>query len=138
MVMALIVWNESRYGVNIKEIDSQHKQLVDVINLLQSAMSEGKGKDVLGKILGDMARYAKTHFATEEGIMKSKGYPGYTDQKKEHDAFTEKALNLKSDFDGGKITLTIDTLKFLKDWLDGHIANEDRKYSGFLNEKGVV
>ncbi len=136
--MALILWNEARYGVNIKEIDSQHKQLIDVINLLQSSMSEGKGKDVLGKILGDMARYAKGHFATEEKIMKTNGYTGYDDQKKEHDAFTAKAVALKSDFEGGKITLAVDTLTFLKNWLDNHIATVDKKYSNFLNEKGVV
>ncbi|VAV84693.1 hypothetical protein MNBD_DELTA01-120 [hydrothermal vent metagenome] len=136
--MALIVWNEGRYGVNIKEIDNQHKQLVDVINLLQSAMSEGKGKQVLGEILGDMAQYAKGHFATEEKIMKTNGYSGYDDQKKEHDAFVAKAVALKTDFDGGRITLSVDTLTFLKNWLDGHIANEDQKYSSFLNAKGVV
>lgn len=136
--MALIVWNEARYGVNIKEIDDQHKQLVDVINKLQSAMSEGKGKDTLGNILGDMAQYAKTHFATEEGIMKSNGFPGYEDQKREHDAFTAKAVKLKTGFDAGKLTLSISTLNFLKGWLDSHIANEDRKYKTFLNEKGVV
>ncbi len=138
MIMALIVWNEGRYGVNIKVIDDQHKQLVDVINNLQSAMSEGKGKDVLGKILGDMARYAKGHFSTEEKIMQTNGYAGYDDQKKEHDAFTEKAVALKTDFDSGKLTLSVNTLTFLKNWLDGHIANEDQKYKAFLNSKGVV
>jgi len=136
--MALILWDEARYGVNIKDIDNQHKQLIDVINLLQSSMSEGKGKDVLGKILGDMAQYAKGHFATEEKIMKTNGYPGYDEQKKEHDAFVAKAVALKSGFDGGKITLSVDTLTFLKNWLDNHIATVDKKYSAFLNEKGVV
>ncbi len=136
--MALIVWNEARYGVNIKEIDNQHKQIVDVINHLQASMSQGKGKEVLGKILGNMAQYARGHFATEEKIMQTNGYPGLTEQKKEHEAFTKKALALKADFDSGKVSLSIDTMMFLKNWLDDHIANTDRKYSKFLNDKGVV
>lgn len=135
--MALIVWNEERYGVDIKEIDDQHKQLIDVINKLQSAMSEGKGKETLGSILGEMARYAKGHFATEEKIMETHGYAGYDDQKKKHKDFVAKAMTLKSDFDSGKLTLSIDTLKFLRDWLDTHIATEDQKYKAFLNDKGV-
>lgn len=100
-------------------------------------MSEGKGKDALGSILGEMAQYARGHFATEEKIMKTHGYGGYDDQKKKHEDFVAKAVALKSDFESGKLTLSIETLKFLKDWLDTHIATEDRKYKSFLNDKGV-
>jgi len=41
------------------------------------------------------------------------------------------------DFDSGKGSVSVDLLNFLKDWLVGHIGNSDKKYSQFLNSKGV-
>ena len=43
--MALINWNDS-FSVNVAVIDQQHKKLVDMINDLNDAMKQGKGKDV--------------------------------------------------------------------------------------------
>ncbi len=48
--MPLIQWNES-FSVNVVEIDKQHQKLVGMINDLYDAMHQGKGNDVLGKII---------------------------------------------------------------------------------------
>jgi hemerythrin len=40
----LIKWNEF-YAVNIKEIDYQHKKLIELINQMNNAMKAGKGKE---------------------------------------------------------------------------------------------
>ena len=59
--MALINWNES-LSVNVKEIDLQHKKLIDMNNELNEAMKLGKGKDALGKIVNGLISYTATHF----------------------------------------------------------------------------
>jgi hemerythrin len=46
--MALVVWTE-QLSVGIKEIDYQHKKLVDLINELNDAMRTGTGNDILKK-----------------------------------------------------------------------------------------
>ena len=48
--MEIIRWNDS-YSVNNEQIDSQHKNLVTIINRLAESMATGQGKDVLGKII---------------------------------------------------------------------------------------
>ena len=63
--MALIQWGDS-LSVNIVEIDIQHQKLVGMINDLNDAMLQRKGKDILGKILNGLMAYATVHFATEE------------------------------------------------------------------------
>jgi hemerythrin len=45
--MALIQWNDS-LSVNVVEIDKQHQKLVRMINELNDAMRQGKGKEALG------------------------------------------------------------------------------------------
>ncbi len=51
--MALIQWDGS-FSVKVAEIDQQHQKLVSMINDLNDAMKQGKGKDVLGKIVNEL------------------------------------------------------------------------------------
>ncbi len=135
--MALFVWSD-KYSVNIKEIDEQHKKLVDMLNELHDSMKAGKGKEVLGSIFTGLIQYVGTHFATEERLMSSNAYPEYAAHKAEHTKLTQKALELQKNFQEGVPVLTVELMNFLKDWLQTHILGTDKKYGPFLNSKGVV
>lgn len=135
--MALFVWSD-KFSVNIKEIDSQHKKLVDLLNSLHDSMKAGKGNEVLGKTLTELIQYVGTHFATEEKLMSAHGYPEYNTHKAEHEKLAQKAIELQKDFQQGAPVLTVEVLGFLKDWLQNHILGTDKKYGPFLNSKGVV
>jgi hemerythrin len=134
--MAMIAWNNN-LSVNVVEIDMQHKKLVAMINELYDAMKVGKGKEAIGKILNDLILYTATHFKTEEQYFTKFGYPNTADHKMEHTAFVEKVKEFKSGFDTGKVTVTIEVMKFLSDWLFKHIMVTDKNYSKFFNEKGL-
>lgn len=135
--MALFEWSD-KYSVNIKQIDEQHKKLVDMLNELYEAMKTGKGKEVLGKTLTELIQYVGTHFATEEKLFSTYGYPEYNAHKAEHIKLTQKAIELQKDFQQGAPVLTVEVLGFLRDWLQNHILGTDKKYSQFLNSKGIV
>ncbi|MGD1075133.1 MAG: bacteriohemerythrin [Thermodesulfovibrionales bacterium] len=135
--MALITWSDD-LSVNIGSIDAQHKKLVALVNTLHDAMSSGKGQQALGKILDELIEYTKSHFATEERLMTTHVYPGYLSHKKEHDGLTQQVLTVHQDFKAGKPVITVEIMRFLKDWLSRHIQGTDKKYSPFLISKGVV
>ena len=134
--MPLITWNET-LSVNVQEIDSQHKHLVELINQLHDAMSQGRGREVMGKVLEGLIDYTRTHFATEERLIAAHAYPGLPRQKAEHDALTKKVLDLQSQFLAGQGVLTLEVMKFLKDWLSNHILEVDKQFGVYLNSKGV-
>ncbi|MBI1937888.1 MAG: bacteriohemerythrin [Ignavibacteriales bacterium] len=134
--MALLTWNNT-YSVNINSIDNQHKRLVDLMNNLHDAMKQGKGKDVLGEILNDLANYTVYHFNHEEKLFASHGYPEGNLHKAEHDKLIKQVDELKNKYNSGSVTVTLDVLNFLKNWLTDHIVGSDKKYSSFLNERGV-
>ena len=134
--MALINWNES-FSVNIAEIEQQHIKLIAMINDLHDAMKQGKGKDILGKIVNGLINYAATHFKKEEKYFDLYGYPETDSHKKEHSAFVQKVSEFKDGFEKGKLTLSIEVMSFLSDWLKNHIKRTDKKYSQFFNEKGL-
>jgi len=134
--MALIKWDNG-LSVGVVEIDQQHQKMVGMINDLNDAMKQGKGKDVLGKIVSGLASYAGTHFRTEEGYFARFAYPDAEHHTKAHADFTKKVVEFKAGFDKGKIGLTIDVMNFLSNWLQGHIKGEDKKYGPFFNAKGL-
>ena len=125
--MEIIQWNET-LSVSNSLIDSQHKRLVSLINELHTAMKEGRGKEVLQKILDDLITYTKEHFATEEKMMQKANFPFYNQHKLEHDNLTKKAVELQSSYRSGNAPLTLDVMTFLKNWLVNHIMGSDKKY----------
>lgn len=134
--MALINWNES-YSVKIKEIDSQHKKLVDLINQLHDKMKEGKGKDAVGSVLDELVKYTVYHFSYEESLFAKYSYPEMRTHARSHSDLIEQVKVYVKDFQAGNGVLPMDLMSFLKKWLVDHISGEDKKYTPFLNAKGV-
>ena len=134
--MALVEWTTD-LSVNVAEIDTQHRKLVAMINDLNEAMKQGKGKDVAGKIVNDLYSYAGSHFATEEKLFDRFGYPEAPSHKARHREFVKKVSEFKESYESGKLALTVEVMNFLKDWLTSHIRGTDKKYSAFFNEKGL-
>jgi hemerythrin len=135
--MALITWKDS-YSVNIKELDNQHKKLIDLINVLHDSMKEGKGKEAICNVLDQLVHYTATHFAAEEKLFLKHGYPGSQDHYLKHQDLIEQVSSLQKRFESGESVLTIEVMAFLKDWLTDHILASDKKYTSFLNSKGVM
>lgn len=134
--MGFITWDE-KYSVGVRELDAQHKQLVQILSDLYDAMQAQKTNDVLGRILTQLVNYTKNHFATEEKLMAQCGYPDLAAQKREHEAFTKKVVDFKESFDSGRTSLSVSLTSFVKDWLFSHIGGTDKKYGPFMNSKGI-
>jgi hemerythrin len=134
--MPLLLWRED-YSVGIRIIDSQHKRLVELLNAIYDASRVGKGRDVLGKSLAELVSYTFIHFGTEEDFMMIHGYPDYGAHKAEHEALAQKVIDFQREFESGKAALTAEVMLFLRDWLNDHILQTDRKIGPFLTSRGV-
>jgi len=132
----LIDWT-SDLSVGVPSFDEEHKVLVNYINELHAAMTAGKGSDALGKILGDLITYTGTHFAHEEAAFAKAQYADTAAHKAKHEALVKQVLGFQAEFKAGKTTLSLTLLKFLKDWLQTHIKDEDKRYGAHLTSKGI-
>jgi len=114
--MGFIEWSD-KLVTRVKECDEQHKKLVSLINELYDAMKQGKGKEVLDKMLDELVKYAGYHFTTEETLMTKYGYPGpdFAAHKREHEAFKAKIKEFLDKKAKGEVTLTVELMSFLKD-----------------------
>lgn len=135
--MAYMAWDE-KYSVGVKEIDFQHQKLIELVNNLHEAMKQGKGKDMMSKVLQTLIDYTASHFGTEEKYMTEFKYPQFSSHKLEHEKFVKKVLDFQNDYNSGKLAITLDVMTFLKDWLVSHIQGTDKKFGPFFNEKGLV
>ncbi|MGQ9819971.1 MAG: bacteriohemerythrin [Candidatus Kapaibacteriales bacterium] len=132
--MALIEWND-KLSVGVPEMDNQHKRLFAIINDLDDAMKQGKGKDVIGKVLSGLETYVHTHFRSEEEFMKKIGFPGLEIQKEEHKKYTDEIEKFHREFKEGKTMLSVQLMNFLRNWLLDHIGKKDKAYGEFASQR---
>jgi hemerythrin len=134
--MTLFSW-DSKYTVNIGEIDRQHRKLFELFNELYEAMQQGHGDEVTARVLALVVDYTYYHFAYEEQLLREYGYAEEKAHRTEHAKLTEQAMALTRKLQGGQSDVALGTLKFLCDWLNNHILGSDRKFAPFLIGKGV-
>lgn len=134
--MALLTWNDS-YSVGVKMLDDQHKGLVSVLNELHAAMMGGKAKDITGPLLRSLVKYTEQHFTAEEALLTRSNYPRLAEHKTHHQGLTRQVLEFAGRFERGEISLTVQLLTFLRDWLTNHILKEDHQYGPWLNQHGI-
>jgi hemerythrin len=127
-VTQIFPWRED-YSVHIPQIDGQHQQLVAIINELHAAMLQGTANAALGRILDELVRYAQSHFAYEEAMLQQRGYSSLTVHRAEHQKLTQQVADLKERFRAGKLTLSVQVMQFLKEWLANHILTRDMQYA---------
>ena len=134
--MSLLSWSDAMC-VGVREIDHQHQTLVKMANEFHDAILAGASHEALGRLLNGLISYTATHFATEERYFKQTSYPGAAAHIREHQALVAKVSDMKARFESGRMLLTIEVTKVLRDWLTHHIMEVDKQYSAHLNLAGV-
>lgn len=132
----LMTWDDA-LSVGVQEIDTQHKRLIGLLNDLHHAKATGKGDATLKTVLRELVDYTHTHFAYEENLFETHGYPAKAEHEQAHVALKAQVVAFGEAFESGKASLSADLFLFLRNWLNGHIRGSDRRYSPFLRERGV-
>jgi hemerythrin len=126
------------YSVNIKTIDNQHQELVNMLNRLFVAVAQREGNKVIGGILEALRSYTKTHFSLEEQLMEQANYAELEAHKLEHQKLVEQLDQLCRKHLTEDKPIYFEVLRFLKTWLKEHIMGVDTKYSIALQQTGFA
>jgi hemerythrin-like metal-binding protein len=135
--MALLEWTET-YSVGVSSINEQHKRLIALINQLHEAMSAGAGKEMMGNVLRELVDYTVYHFGTEEKLFTEHAYPQFAAHLAEHEKFKQTIEILQREYAANRLGISIDTMKFLKEWLNDHILKVDKLAGAYLQTRGVM
>jgi hemerythrin-like metal-binding protein len=134
--MPIVEWNEE-FSVNVKLIDDQHQQMLDIVNSLHTAVEASADKETLNKILIDLYAHTRAHFSTEDELMKKHNYPGYEQHLHEHHVLLQQLDNLISGVSGGKSPAFHSDYDISSDWVLIHIFKSDKELGTFLNAQGI-
>ena len=131
-----ISWSPSLSIGNVL-IDAQHKELFNQVNNLLDAMSKGKGKQEVEKVVDFLGEYVIDHFKAEEELMQKYHYPAYTSHKIQHTQLvtTYTSIKLKVNQDGVSPAMTLQVQRQLGDWLVNHIGKQDQALGAFLKNQ---
>ncbi len=123
--MGLFAWNNI-YSLEHPQIDREHQALFAMAEQLHQAMLDGSGATVLGTLLTRLVNYTQVHFSHEEALMRHHAYPGMAPHMAEHRKLAEQVVDLQKKHAAGKLTISMETMHFLRDWLDHHIRKSDQ------------
>ena len=134
--MALIAWS-SKYSVGVRNLNDQHKEVINLLNELHAAMLKGQAQSVAGVLLPKIQRHAKEHFSTEERLMESTKFSGLAEHRAEHQALLARVDTCAARHKQGDGSVYLELLNFMRDWLTHHMQKVDQKYTAWFNEQGI-
>lgn len=134
--MTVIAWNES-LRVGVREIDEQHKVLINLINRFDEAPRGNIERPGFSRLLDELVQYTQFHFRTEERLMAQYLYLNRAAHIEGHYHLVHQLVTLRDNFNDGKTGFTPETLSFLKEWLLDHILHWDKEMAAYFNSRGV-
>ncbi len=124
--MTQVIWQDS-YSIGIDTIDTQHKQLFDIMNKIYVASEDDSDIAVIMPLFDQLQDYTKYHFDEEEQFFTTLSQSNIEQHKSEHQFFIDELEKIKQQ--SLRIgTISLELLYFLNDWLVNHIQAEDPKY----------
>jgi hemerythrin len=135
---------EPSLSMGVDTLDLQHRELIDRINDLRTAVSQGQARTETGRMIEFLDEYVKVHFTMEETLMKRKKYRDYVSHRQEHLNFLTMFLEMKKQYEalaaeGAVLSfLAVELDRKLGAWLIEHIAKVDRQFGDFLSQPRLL
>jgi hemerythrin-like metal-binding protein len=122
--------------IGIGDFDKEHREIVDALNALQTAVESGNQQSVTGPLLLKLAGDTVAHFKAEEEMMDSAKYPGMAIHRMKHQHLLEQLSAFLTRYTRNSARMDTHSLNFLRDWVTTHIQSEDMNFGLWLNEHG--
>jgi hemerythrin-like metal-binding protein len=128
-------WNKT-FAVGYEKIDSQHRQLFTALNNLLLACSK-RSRTQFEESIEFLKSYVEKHFADEEDVQKSYGYPDYSNHKSIHDNYKAAVDKLAAQWlAAGPSEAVLEEVRVnVGSWLINHIKGQDVKIGAFIRSK---
>jgi hemerythrin len=129
----LVSWSDN-LSTGIEMVDKQHRHLVALTNQLSQACRHGGNvRDIVFKeTMSRVVEYIHFHFECEQKLLQNYNYPHYAEHKSEHDSLVKKVLETTKDYAENKRFVPNNFARFLRSWIVGHIAHEDKKFGLYV------
>ncbi len=138
--MSNFPWDPS-LETGFPEIDEQHKGLFALADKLAIAIAscaltdEGlceEDENTVADAVYGLTDYCVEHFADEEALMKSAGYPSLSVHCSLHEQLAAETLAITARFFNDEAVVPETLAPFITSWLSEHIRRHDMQFVTFL------
>ena len=130
--MTLIEW-QTEFETGVREVDHEHRELVDLINVLHSKIGSNAGKEVIGGFLGEVFAKISAHFALEETVMRKHRYDEYAAHKADHEKLLDDIRDIMDAHESGAFVDYEEALgRAVRDWFVDHFKSKDARLHKML------
>jgi methyl-accepting chemotaxis protein/hemerythrin len=106
--------------------------LFATLDKLQAAVIGDQQQPAAGLLLHEVAEYTSHHLASEEAIFAAAGLPGIVERAAEDRNITRQVAEYVALYEAGEISISIEFLDGLRNWLRAHIESTDRAYGPWI------
>jgi hemerythrin len=128
-------WREE-YCTNIPVLDKEHQELFLAAKHLYHSLFNNPPQETPESMFEMLLATTLAHFASEEGLMRSSGYPGLKAHTKVHQELFADLKDFAKGFSTMKQSRRKEVSGFFRDSLLTHIFTEDRKLGTYLKAQG--
>jgi len=122
--MSLIEWKKE-FETGIPDVDTEHEELIGLINGLYDSMNSNRSKDTILQFLGDIHTKTASHFALEEKIMREEKYAHYGEHKNEHEQLLDDINDIMDEYEFNDSFDENKLKQVLASWFGEHFKNQD-------------
>lgn len=123
-----ITWTQAMSVGNV-DLDSDHRQLISIVNRLWMAHGMGN-RQIIEFVIDDLVHYTEFHFAREESMLERVGFADRERHFRIHRNICRRLEEFRWEyFQGIRDEVRSGLLEFVTAWLNRHILEEDMQYS---------
>ncbi len=120
--------------VSVPQMDLEHLALIAQVNEFSAAVDRGPPRPTRFARLALIAA-VRNHFDSEEGLMRSSGYPAIKAHEEEHRKLIAQMTGLRDDLCAGTVSACHTLVLFVRAWTEQHITGMDRSFQHFLERR---
>jgi hemerythrin len=128
----VLTWGDE-YRIGHDDMDGEHIILFALLNQLEINIGANQAAACVADLLRALLSYISFHFAHEEALMATYGYPELAQHHRAHEALIAETTRLgQRAATGDAAVVALEIRTFVRDWLLRHIREEDLRYAAHI------
>lgn len=122
-------------GTGVTELDCEHRDLISCFHRVANSLERERDIALFHSRFEELMNATAEHFAHEERVMKTIGFPSYAQHKREHDRLLNDSKDLLKNI-GAALPLEDcpAIAHYLKHWLVRHMRERDSEIHTFITQ----
>ena len=129
--MCMLEW-QARFRIGIAEVDTEHREIIPLINDLHAALGANQSPERIEEFLGEILARIAAHFALEEKSMTALLYPERFAHKEDHERLLDEIRDIMDDVDARGVLDEKRLSDRLSSWFGDHFASFDARLHRYL------